>query len=80
VKVLIDLTGRQFGSLTVLAYSHYIPGRTYWRCRCVCGNECHAVSQQLRNGKKLSCGCGGPPKLVPHQSPVYRDLATRPWQ
>ena len=57
----VDLTGKQFGYLTVLfrdGTSQYKCAR--WRCRCVCGNEITRASQYLRDpGRKQprSCGC-----------------------
>lgn len=61
-----DLTGQQFGRLTVLnedtdAYeAHYKTTgqrRVFWRCRCECGNEKVTRSYYLVGGKTKSCGC-----------------------
>lgn len=54
----IDLTGKKFGRLTVLAES----GRNknnhiIWLCKCDCGNEKNVLGDSLRRGHTLSCGC-----------------------
>lgn len=52
-----DLTGRVFGSLTVIAKAPNKNGRTAWQCQCECGNTCVVISSQLKNGSVRSCGC-----------------------
>lgn len=47
-----DLTGRAFGSLTVIGR-----GERGWQCRCECGNEIEASAADLLRGHKKSCGC-----------------------
>lgn len=54
---LIDLTGRRFGRLTVIERAENQDNKVMWRCRCDCGNETIALSQNLRNGMTRSCGC-----------------------
>lgn len=53
-----DLTGQQFGELTV-SERIYITGSdtVYWKCRCSCGGECIVSSNRLISGKKTHCGC-----------------------
>lgn len=53
----INLTGKKFGRLTVIEYSHTIKKKPYWRCICECGKETVKQSQLLRTGKTASCGC-----------------------
>lgn len=53
-----DLTGKQFGDLTVIAptserYRRYV----IWECLCTCGNKINAVGYALKNGTITSCGC-----------------------
>ena len=54
----IDQTGKTFGRLTVISKA---PSRknwqTYWLCRCVCGKEIEASTQNLNRGGVKSCGC-----------------------
>ncbi len=53
-----DLTGRQFGELTVVRRaendSH---GRVCWVCRCRCGRETVTQALMLKSGRTRSCGC-----------------------
>lgn len=54
----IDLTGRKFGRLTVIEEAGRDKfGAVLWRCRCDCGNESIVLSNSLRRGNTLSCGC-----------------------
>lgn len=54
---LIDLTGQEFGILTVLNRAPSKQRKTYWHCRCRCGNEIDVESGNLRMGRTKSCGC-----------------------
>ena len=55
---VIDLTGHRFGRLTAVEYLGVAPGGgALWRCRCECGEETKARSQNLRDGAVVSCGC-----------------------
>ena len=59
---MIDLTGRVFGRLTVLGYSHttITPSgqkKPHWLCRCECGAEKAIQGCSLTNGTTRSCGC-----------------------
>lgn len=60
--VLIDLTGKQFGRLTVIgrAEDQVAPNgrrRVMWVCKCECGNVKVVNGDNLKGGKTLSCGC-----------------------
>jgi hypothetical protein len=52
---LIDLTGKQFGRLTVLGIGQ--SPQIYWKCRCECGEEKVVTGDKLRSGWTQSCGC-----------------------
>ena len=53
-----DLTGMQFGRLTVLTRAHGNYKHAYWRCKCECGNIVEAVDgYNLTHGYTQSCGC-----------------------
>ena len=54
---LIDMSGRVFGRLTVLARAENSGTRTRWLCRCECGVEKPFQGGDLRVGKVVSCGC-----------------------
>ena len=56
-----DLTGLQFGKLTVLYQSDTISSpngtrRTMWHCKCECGNEKDVRADTLVSGRTKSCG------------------------
>ena len=48
----IDITGQRFGRLLV---SWFDAGK--WFCICDCGNPTRATGNELRKGRKQSCGC-----------------------
>lgn len=50
-----DLTGRQFGRLTVTEYA----GKSRWNCQCECGNKYECLTSRLISGRVKSCGCRG---------------------
>lgn len=53
-----DITGKQFGMLTVLKYSHTNKRkRAVWVCKCKCGSECLREGHGLLLGKTNHCGC-----------------------
>lgn len=58
---LIDLTGKEFGWLTVVGLDHMkrIDGhnRPFWKCLCKCGQYTVVTSNSLKNGSTRSCGC-----------------------
>jgi hypothetical protein len=54
-----DLTGLEFGNLTVLGEVPPPTGKTgarFWRCSCRCGQECIAPTPALTGGGKTVCG------------------------
>lgn len=54
----IDLTGKQFGRLTVLMRDPKQPKKAIkWVCKCACGNIVSACGYSLRYGDTQSCGC-----------------------
>lgn len=57
-KRVIDITGKKFGLLTVVELDHSKTGhKTYWICRCDCGNVKSVRSDSLKDGSIRSCGC-----------------------
>ena len=69
-----DLTGEQFGRLTVLrvAEPHEIKDKargTHWFCQCSCGNTTIVTVQNLHGSHTQSCGCLHREKLM-----EYNDL------
>lgn len=58
-----DLTGKIYGILTVIGYSHSDKSwSSYWWCRCKCGRRVRIQGKRLNNGEKTSCGCERKPK------------------
>ena len=54
----LDLTGKVYGRLTVIEFSHSTSNyQSLWRCKCDCGNETLTCTANLNNGKCKSCGC-----------------------
>lgn len=57
-KNVQDLTGQRFGRLTVVRLSERRSGRkTFWICKCDCGNEKIVRSDIIKSGNTRSCGC-----------------------
>lgn len=56
MKKRIDLTGRQFGDLTVKGKAETNKKGRYWVCTCVCGNEVIVKQSDLKNRMVTSCG------------------------
>lgn len=61
-SIIMDLTGKRFGRLTVLEIGkpRYQPSgtkRIFWKCKCDCGEIKEIEGQSLRDGKTISCGC-----------------------
>ena len=53
-----DLTGKQFGRLTVVDFDHIDQhGRAYWSCVCQCGEKAVVRQDGLKSGHTISCGC-----------------------
>lgn len=62
----VDLVGRRFGRLLVLAYAGRVYRDRYYstRCRCECGEELEVRVDALRRGTATSCGCVAPEAVV----------------
>lgn len=57
---IVDLSGRQFGRLTVeslVPRSEWRNGCACWECVCKCGTRRIVRSNSLINGNTTSCGC-----------------------
>jgi hypothetical protein len=52
-----DLAGKQFGRLKVIRFSHTENKTAHWLCRCECGKEVVAITNNLNDGHTQSCGC-----------------------
>lgn len=70
-KRFIDLTGMRFGILTVLSYQGKTKdNRSYWLCKCDCGEMTYGNGHNLSSGNKVSCGCMSE-SFVAHQLKKY---------
>lgn len=53
-----NLTGQKFNNLTAIKYAgQQGRRRTYWLCRCDCGNITTVSTVHLKSGHTKSCGC-----------------------
>lgn len=52
-----DMVGRRFGKLEVLGFSHVLEGRSYWLCKCDCGEKSAFRRDLLLRQHSTSCGC-----------------------
>lgn len=59
-KLMMNLVGKTFGHLTVLAVDHEgvvkNHTRVFWRCQCDCGKITVKRTESLKYGKNPSCG------------------------
>lgn len=57
---IVDYTGHQFGSLTVIRQiekpEKYKNKGTYWLCRCTCGNEVIKIAADIKRENGKTCG------------------------
>src|SRR6185295_19742235 len=68
VRPPLDLTGMQFGKLTV--DSRVNPGRASWLCVCECGSHTQVRTEYLMNGTTRSCGCMRGKRVAPLVDPM----------
>lgn len=56
-----DLSGKVFGKLTVIGFSHNIryakSTASHWHCICECGEKATVARANLVSGRQSSCGC-----------------------
>jgi hypothetical protein len=57
----VDFAGKTFGRLTVIEIDRHVKtslgSRTFWKCRCSCGETAVVRGDNLKSGKTESCGC-----------------------
>ena len=56
-----NLAGKTYGLLTVVALVKVENGRSYWLCKCECGNTKVIRGTNLQRGCAKSCGCARHP-------------------
>lgn len=52
-----DLIGKTFTYLTVVERCGSRNNHALWHCKCKCGKDVYAVTEELTTGKTKSCGC-----------------------
>jgi len=52
-----NLSGQTFNRLTAIGLDLLRTKRTYWLCKCECGNEVSVTACDLKSGHTKSCGC-----------------------
>lgn len=52
-----DLTNQHFNKLTAIKLAYIKNGKTYWECKCECGNTAIVRSDSFQDGSIKSCGC-----------------------
>lgn len=57
MSILIDLTGKKFGKLTVIKRDTSYVKIVRWICKCDCGNTKTVRGYCLKDGTTQSCGC-----------------------
>ena len=53
----LNLVNQTFGRLIVTDFAYSKNSRSFWKCKCSCGNEKIILGKDLRNGHINSCGC-----------------------
>ena len=53
----LDLVGKTFGRLAVVADAPLVNSESYFVCHCACGSETIVRGRSLRSGNTTSCGC-----------------------
>jgi len=53
----IDISGKKFGMLTVIKYSHAVGYLAFWLCKCDCGKLKVLKGRDIKYGNTKSCGC-----------------------
>lgn len=53
----MDMSGQNFGRLTVLPEARIRLKRKEWKCECLCGNQTWVATYRLNSGVTTSCGC-----------------------
>ena len=79
-KLRLDLTGLVFGRLTVQRRAPRTDRRPRWVCRCSCGGEAIVLSQSLRSGETVSCGCYKRERATKHGGQALRMPEYRIWR
>jgi hypothetical protein len=73
---VLDITGKQYGRLTVLGYSPSVKHQlSRWVVLCECGKKLSVYGQSLLSNRTKSCGCLKKEKATRHnysKHPLYK--------
>lgn len=73
-----DISGMVFGRLTVVKFSHRQDRKTYWLCKCECGETAIVNARSLKAQNTKSCGClHSEVASKTHKKPGYTYLINR---
>lgn len=75
IRTFVDMTGHIYGDLTVIDYYGKKKMRSYWACKCSCGNYKVIGRTALVDGLTTSCGCAQKKAVTKHgmiKSPEYK--------
>lgn len=74
----VELLGKRFGRLTVVAKVESLNYRSRFLCKCDCGNEKLVLGQNLLSGHVQSCGClhseKSKARIVEYNSAINREI------
>jgi hypothetical protein len=56
-RPIVNLIGNIYNRITVVSFDYAKNHKSYWVCRCSCGNKVTIRSDQLTGGVTGSCGC-----------------------
>lgn len=71
MRAPVDMTGKRFGRLVVVKYSHS-KDAAFWLCQCDCGDTSVVRSAILNDGSAKSCGCGSREAAVANAAAASR--------
>lgn len=58
-RQIINIVGQVYGQWTVVGFDSLRAHKSFWKCRCSCGNERAIWGANLKNGQSKSCRCNG---------------------
>ncbi len=53
----VDMTGFENNGIKVLEFAFVKLNRSFWKCRCRCGEVFICLGKHIKNGNTKSCGC-----------------------
>ena len=67
-----SVIGDKYGRLTIIGYKKGTNGRTVFECKCDCGNIIYSLFSDLKNNRRVSCGCYNKEKEMKHNQTKTR--------